>query len=95
MSWKSKKHSVTFRSSAEAEYRVIANGTTDVLYLKHLLKELEEEEAGLEAADMWCDNQSVIHIAINPVFYEQTEHIEIHIHFVRDEYQKGVITFHL
>lgn len=31
-----------------------------------------------------CDNQIALRIASNLGFYEMTKHIEIHIHFTRD-----------
>ncbi|KAK4380940.1 Retrovirus-related Pol polyprotein from transposon RE2 [Sesamum angolense] len=70
------------RSSAEAEYRAMAHPTSEILWLKNLLKEL-----GFMYDDpvpMHCDNQATIHIASNPIFHERTKHIEIDCHFVRE-----------
>ncbi|KAL0313829.1 UNVERIFIED_CONTAM: AT-rich interactive domain-containing protein 5 [Sesamum angustifolium] len=74
VTWRSKKQTTVARSSAEAEYRAMAHTTSEILWLKNLLKEL-----GFMYDDpvpMHCDNQAAIHIASNPIFHERTKHIE-------------------
>ena len=69
------------RSSTEAEYRAFADTTSELLWLRWLLKDLSVSTSF--ATPLYCDNQSAIHIAQNDVFYERTKYIEIDCHFIR------------
>ncbi|GJW99595.1 putative RNA-directed DNA polymerase [Tanacetum coccineum] len=79
---KSKKQSVVSRSSAEAEYRAMATTTSEILWMRWLLKGLEAEQSG--PTPLYCDNQAARHIANNPVFHERTKHVEMDCYFVKE-----------
>lgn len=40
---------------------------------------------------VWCDNLGARALAANPVFHVQTKHIEIDVHYVRDQVLQGLL----
>ncbi|BAT89033.1 hypothetical protein VIGAN_05270400 [Vigna angularis var. angularis] len=57
--------------------------TCELIWVKQFLQEVKF--CDIHTMKMYCDNQAVLHIASNPVFYERTKHIEIDCHFVREK----------
>ncbi|KAF2296263.1 hypothetical protein GH714_037152 [Hevea brasiliensis] len=80
---------VTRRSSAEAEYRSLADLTCEIIWLQRLNQELGVKVAA--PASIHCDNKAAIHVTHNLIFYERTKHMELDCHIVRVKIQKGVI----
>ena len=77
------------RSSTKAEYRVLADTTSELLWLRWLLTDLGVSTSS--TTPLYCDNQSAIHITHNDVFHEQTKHIEIDCHFIRYHLVHGAL----
>ena len=48
-------------------------------------------ECELEATVVHCDNQSGIRLSENPVFHDQSKHIDIQYHFLIDCVQRETI----
>ncbi|KAJ9544883.1 hypothetical protein OSB04_024590 [Centaurea solstitialis] len=87
VSWSSKRQHVVSRSSAEAEYRGIANVGIEAAWLRNLLLELSCPLS--RATVVFCDNVSAMYLASNPVQHQRTKHVEIDLHFVRERVAIG------
>nr|GEV91004.1 ribonuclease H-like domain-containing protein [Tanacetum cinerariifolium] len=69
-------------SSAEAEYKGVANVVAETAWVRNLLLELH---APLFTATMvYCDNVSAVYFSTILVQHQRTKHIEIDIHFLYD-----------
>ncbi|XP_022019884.2 uncharacterized mitochondrial protein AtMg00810-like [Helianthus annuus] len=90
ISWSSKRQSTISRSSAEAEYRGVANVVAEVCWLRNLLLELCHPIS--RATLVYYDNVSAVYLSGNPVQHQRTKHIELDIHFVREQVHKGHIS---
>ncbi|GJV55718.1 uncharacterized mitochondrial protein-like protein [Tanacetum coccineum] len=82
VSWSAKRQHVVSRSSAEAEYRGVANAVAEAAWLRNLLLELHYPLS--RATVVFCDNISVVYLASNPVQHQHTKRVEIDLHFVWD-----------
>ena len=80
ISWSSKRQNTVSRSSAEAEYRAVANAVAEASWLRQLLSELHSPLR--RATLVYCDNISAVYMTSNPVQHQRTKHIEIDLHFI-------------
>jgi hypothetical protein len=89
ISWRTKKQPTVARSSSEAEYRALVAATCELQWLIYLLQDIRIPCTKLPV--LYCDNQSALHIAANPVFHERTKHLDIDCHIVREKLLAGVM----
>jgi Reverse transcriptase (RNA-dependent DNA polymerase) len=89
VSWRSKKQNVVARSTAEAEYRAMAHGVSEGLWLRRLLLELGLFED--KPIMLYCYNKAAINIANNLIKHDRTKHVEINRHFIKDKLDEGIM----
>jgi len=75
-------------SSSKAKYRALASPTCERQWILYLLKDLHIHCTSFL---LYFVNQSVIHIAANPVFHERTKHLEIDFHIVKEKLQADIL----
>ena len=89
VTWRSKKQKVVSRSSAEAEFRGMVHGICEFLWIRRILRDL-----GIvltKPMKLYCDNESAVKIANNPVQHDRTKHVEIDRHFIKDHLEKATV----
>ncbi|GKC72285.1 ribonuclease H-like domain-containing protein [Tanacetum coccineum] len=87
LTWSSKRQQTLSRSSAEAEYRGVANVVAETAWLRGLVHELNSPLSTITL--VYCDNVNAIYFSANPVQHQRTKHIEIDIYFICDMVTTG------
>ena len=90
VAWSSNRQHTVSRTSAEAEYRGVANAVAELCWLRQLMTELSHPPR--RASVVFCDNVSAMYLASNPVQHQRTKHVEIDLHFVREKVSLGEVT---
>ena len=89
VTWRSKKHNVVAMSSTELEFRVIAQGLCELLWLKIILDDFRIKWD--YPMKLYCDYKSAINIAHNPIQHDRTKHIKVERHFIKEKLEEGVV----
>lgn len=90
VSYKSKKQSTIFKSSAEAEYRAMAQTYCVIVWIVGILSNLKV--VGFGPTDLYCNDKATIHIAANHIFHDRTKQIEIDCHLIKNYLSNGIIS---
>ena len=101
--WKSRKQSTVALSTTEAEYVGYSEAAKEAIWIRRLLMELDlqrplsedshgyESKWGQRPATIQVDSQGALDLANSSKHHDQTKHIDIKHHFIRDTIEKKLI----
>lgn len=89
VSWSSKKQKTIARSSTEAEYRSVANTSSELKWIVSLLHELRIPIT--RPPTIYCDNVGETYLCANPVFHSRMKHVALDYHFIRNQVKSGAL----
>ncbi len=89
VSWKATLQSTVALSTTEAEYMSLTEGVKEAIWLHGLIGSLGLE---VQKPEVYCDSQSALSLAKNPVYHERSKHIDVRLNFIRDALENKVVT---
>ena len=89
VTWRSKKQNVVAHSRAEAEFRGMALGLCEALWLRLLLLDLGY--LSRQSIGLYCENKAACDIAHNPVQHDHTKHVEVDRFFIKEKLDEKIV----
>jgi hypothetical protein len=89
ITWQSMKQKIVAQSSCESKYIAAANVMCQALWLARVLAEVQGSAPSTPL--LRVNNKSAIALIKNPVLHEQSKHIEVKYHLVREFTENGRI----
>lgn len=86
ISWSARKQATMSRSRTKAKYKVMANATSEIIWVQTLFQEL-----GIKippSPRLWFHNIGATYLSTDHVFHGCTKHTKINYHFVSRASQK-------
>ncbi|GKG14571.1 hypothetical protein Tco_0354171 [Tanacetum coccineum] len=75
-------------SSTEAEYISMSGCCAQILWMR---SQLTDYGLGFNKIPMYCDNKSAIALCCNNVQHYRSNHIDIRLHFIKEQVENGVV----
>ncbi|XP_042006046.1 secreted RxLR effector protein 161-like [Salvia splendens] len=88
VSWKPSLQSVVSLSTTEAEYISLIEAVKESLWLKGICFDFGVAQ---DAVTVLCDSNSAICLSKHQTFHERSKHVDVKLHFIRDEVDKGSV----
>jgi hypothetical protein len=88
VSWILKLQKVVSLSTSKAEYVVASEASKEMIWLQRFMEELGKKQ---ENSRLYCDSESVIHLAKNSAFNSNTKNIQLMYHFIRSVLEDGLL----
>ena len=85
ISWQTQKQQSVAVSTTEAEFMALSLTSRQAVWYEHAFNQISHSTD----INLYCDNQSGINIAENPVHHQRTKHINIHYHFIQELIHKN------
>eukprot|EP00742_Colponemidia_sp_Colp-10_P019010 GILJ01022017.1.p1 GENE.GILJ01022017.1~~GILJ01022017.1.p1 ORF type:complete len:919 (-),score=103.72 GILJ01022017.1:30-2786(-) len=83
ISWSSKKQTTVASSTTEAEYIALSTASSEALWLRHVLSELQVCDMTMPTV-LYTDSQGALAISKNPEHHSRAKHIDIKLHVIRE-----------
>jgi hypothetical protein len=93
ITWVSKIQRSVATSTTEAEYIALSQAAKEAIWIRRFLEQIRYyTDKKQEPTTIYGDNQSSIALVKNLEFHSKTKHIDIGIHYVREQYEDSQIS---